>query len=86
MNRWERKGGVPCYCSLIQMLIGSVLFFTLGIKCLDIFFFQDLEERELIVNGVVNLMFSLVLMSLVVSLLVFEVMSIFGKFQKRDEK
>lgn len=82
----ERKGGVPCYCSLIQMLIGSVLFFTLGIKCIDMFFLQDLEEGKLIVDRVANLMLSLVLMSYAVAMLMLEVKSLVEKLQNKDGK
>ena len=76
----------PCYRSIIQMIVGSVSFFTLGIKCLDAFFFKDLEDGVLIVDRIASLMFILVLMSLAVSLLMFEVKNIIGKHQDGGEK
>lgn len=83
---WETKDGAPCYCSLIQMSIVSLLFYTLGIKCVDRTLFQNLEDGALILNEVACLMYSLVLMSLVLSLLIFEVRACIGKLHRGNAK
>ena len=64
---------VPDYCSLFQMFLGSVVFFSLGMKCLDFFFLKNFENGKVVLASIANLMCSAVLMLLVVSLLFFEV-------------